>query len=76
MRPCSDLDLDLEGGRVIKIEVLIHLMSITSTTKTIIWGLGRKRRVVVATRRYRRFVCRAQFLVRVVRVPMLVLPWA
>ncbi len=72
-----------EEGGVIKIEILItilnlsRLMSITSTTNTIIWGLGRKRRVVVVvTRRHRRFVCRAQFLVRVVRVLMLVLPWA
>jgi hypothetical protein len=50
--------LDLEEGGVIKIEMLItllipiHLTSITSTTKTIIWGLGRKRRMVVTTRHH------------------------
>jgi hypothetical protein len=69
-----DLGLGLEEGDVIKIEMLITIL-ITSTTNTIIWGLGRKRRVVVVTRRHREFVCRVQFLVRVVRVLMLVLPW-
>ena len=64
-------------GGVIKIEILIRLMSITSSTKTIIiWGLGRKRRVVVVTGRHIRSVCRTHFLVWVVRVLMLVLPWA
>jgi hypothetical protein len=83
MRLCSDSDSDsdLEEGGAIKIEnlitilILIHLTSITSTTNTIIWGLGRKRRVAVVTRRHRRFVCRAQFLVLVVPMLMLVLPW-
>jgi hypothetical protein len=71
------LGLGLEEGGVIKIEILITILCLMSITNSIIWGLGRKRRVVVAvTRRHRSFVCRAQFLVRVVRVLMLVLPWA
>jgi hypothetical protein len=85
MRLCSDLGLDsdlglgevgvTEIGIPTTILILIYVMSI------IIWGLGRKRRLIVARRHHIGFVCRAQFLVWVVRVVrvlilVLVLLWA
>ena len=85
MRLCSDLgldsDLDLEEVGVTEIGIPTTILTLIHVMNIIIWGLGRKRRVIVARRHHIGFVCRAQFLVWVVRVVrvlilVLVLLWA